>query len=129
MSLRQLRLRVATSQQNIAFQMFLLLQTLRRLLSRLVAAGVSFFSGRRCGLSVCLQRGAENLPSGVTFLLRVTGDAMVDVDCIEGPRLTKSWISHTSVLHRHAGGSIHIAESRCPSFRVQTAGITLQLSP
>ena len=30
-----------TSQQNIAFQMFLQLQTLRRLLSRLVAAGVS----------------------------------------------------------------------------------------
>ena len=26
------------------------------------------------------------------------------------PRYTKSWISHISVLHRHAGGSIHIAE-------------------
>ena len=52
------------------------------------------------------------LPSGVTFLLRVTGDAMVDVDF--------------SVLHRR---SFHIAESRCPSFRVQTAGITFQLSP
>ena len=32
-----------TSQQNIAFQMFLQLQTLRRLLSCLVAAGVSLF--------------------------------------------------------------------------------------
>ena len=32
-----------TSQQNIAFQMFLQLQTLRRLLSRPVAVGVSLF--------------------------------------------------------------------------------------
>ena len=53
---------------------------------------------------------------------------MVDVDCIEGPRFTKSWISLISVLYRHGGWSIHFAESRCPSFRVQTSGITFQLS-
>ena len=55
------------------------------------------------------------LPSGVAFLLRVTGDATVDVDF--------------TVLHCHAGGSFHIAENRCTSFPVQTAGITFQLSP
>ena len=45
-----------TSQQNIPFLMSLQLQTLRRHVSRPVAAGVSLsLSGRRCGVTVCLQ--------------------------------------------------------------------------
>ena len=58
-----------TSQQNIAFQMFLHLQTLRRLLSRPVAAGVSF-SLKDVAASQCVcSRGADNLSISLIFFL------------------------------------------------------------
>ena len=105
-----------TSQQNIAFQMFLQLQTLGRLLSRPVAAGASS-SLKDVAASQCVcSRGADNrssiflmiLPSGVTFAVRVTGDAMVDVDCIVGCADQLE-----TVLHRSARDSSFFVQGAC----------------
>ena len=52
-----------TSQQNIAFQTFLHLQTLRRLLSRPVAAGVSLSLKDVAASQYVCSRGADNLSS------------------------------------------------------------------
>ena len=55
-----------TSQQNIAFQMFLQLQTLRRHVSRPVAAGVSFSLKDVAASQYVCSRGADNLSSYVS---------------------------------------------------------------
>ena len=66
--------------------MFPLFPTLRRHVSRPVAAGV----------------GADRLsshPSGVTFLLRASSDAMVDVDSIKGCAVQSETVFHYSARH------------------------------
>ena len=55
-----------TSQQNIAFQMFLQIQTLRRHVSRLVAAGVYFSLKNVAASQYVCSRGADNLSSYVS---------------------------------------------------------------
>ena len=77
--------------------MFPLLPTLRRQVSRPVAAGVSLSQKDvAASLYVC-SRGADNassiyfmiFPSGVIFALRITGRVMDDVESIKGPRSQK----------------------------------------
>ena len=90
-----------TSQQNIAFQIFLQLQTLRRHVSRPVAAGVYLSLKDVAASQYVCSRSADNLssyvfPSGVIFLLRVSGGAMVDVDSSKGCAVQSEIVFHCS---------------------------------
>ena len=85
-----------TSQQNIAFQMFLQLQTLRRHVSRLVAAGVYPSLKDVAASQYVAQTTCPPLflPSGVTFLLHASGGAVVDVDSIKGCAVQSETVFH-----------------------------------
>ena len=90
-----------TSQQNIAFQKFLQLQTLRRLLSRPVAADLSF-SLKDVAHSMSAVAAQTTcppmfLPSGVTSALRVTDYSMVIVDSIKGCAVQSDTVFRCSV--------------------------------
>ena len=103
LSLRRLRLRVAAQASRASlFRCFCNSRRWGVMYHVLLRQACVPFSERRCGVTVCLQSRRRQPvllcfpPSGVTFLLRASGGATVDVDSIKGCAVHPEIVFHCS---------------------------------